>query len=205
MIKFLNEITQIHVFFYIIYNLFAIGISLVAGLLLFIVTMGQTKSIKYVQILSTVVGAIVFSSLSVSTVLKYKSDFLTMFLYSLIAGILLLFNLISGAANTRYEVRKGAKQNGLYGLALENEIEETEMIQMVYLCAAIIFFILTLFFPIIADNPMNQLFISIKDWLMELKIVKWIVVASSFVLLIFYAWTFTIYMSSFFSWISTKK
>lgn len=174
MIKFLIDIAVVHTLFYFIWTYaFTLPIFGITTLLKI-----DTWGIR----LSKGLGAIVFSTLSSIIVIGHQSGTGTLILYSFLAGILLIFNLVSGSA----EARKNARQelNIWERMKMENELEH----DYVYWLIAIAFFILTLFLPIIGANPINRLFIFLMDWIMDIKIINWIVIGLSIMLLINFIW-----------------
>jgi len=171
--KFLFDIAVVHTLFYFIWTYaFTLPIVGIAALL---------KINTWGMRLSKGLGAIVFSTLSSITVLGHQSGTGTLILYSFLAGILLIFNLVSGSAEARKNVRQDFSWESMQ---VEKELEH----DYVYWLIAIAFFILTLFIPIIGANPINRLFIFLMDWIMDIKIVNWIVIGLSIMLLIGFIW-----------------
>lgn len=174
MIKFLIDIAVVHTLFYFIWQfVFTLPIVVIATFL---------KIDIWGIRLSKGLGAIVFSSLSSIVVLNHYTGIATLIIYSLIAGILLLFNLISAYT----EALKNARQE--LDMWVRIKMENALTYNYVYWLIAIIFFILTLFFPIIGINPINRIFVFLMDWLMNIKIINWIVMGLSFFFLISFIW-----------------
>ena len=174
MIKFLIEIAVVHTLFYFIWNyVFTLPIA------------GLTELLKidtWVMYLPKGLGAIVLASLSSLIVIEHSTSNGTLIFYAIIAGVLLLFNLIQGSTQARQNARQ--EINNVERMRMESELENDYIFWLIALGT----FILTLFVPIIGANPINRLFIFIMDWVLDIRILNWIIIGFSILVLISFVW-----------------
>jgi hypothetical protein len=174
MMKFLIDIAVIHTLFYVLWN-FAVGLPIGGISALLGLETWTTRLFKSV-------GSFVLGSLSSIIVLIHYEGASSFILYSIIGGWFLLVILIAGTTDAKKKASEW--RNSLEQMEMEWELEY----DFIYWIIAIIFFILALFIPDIAANPINELFFYIKDWIMEIKILNWIVIGISFLLAISFLW-----------------
>lgn len=172
MIKFLIEIAVLHTLFYVIWSyVFSLPIILLSTFL---------NDSPWGGRFAKGIGAVVFSSLSAIIVLDHQKGIGTLIFYSFLAGLFMLFNLVSSHG----EARKKAITE--FDFLERAKIELELSYDYIYSVIAVVFFILTLFLPIIGANPVNNLFMLIMNWVLDFKIINWIVIVISSLLFIFF-------------------
>jgi len=174
MIKFLIEIAVVHALFYYIWNfVFTLPIAGLTTLL---------KIDDWVMNLPKGLGAIVIASISSLIVIEHSTSIGTLIFYAIIAGVLLLFNLIQGSTQARQNARQ--EINNVERMRMEGELKNDYIFWLIALGT----FILTLFVPIIGTNPINRLFIFIMDWVLDIRILNSIIIGFSILVLISSVW-----------------
>jgi hypothetical protein len=174
MIKFLIDIAVVHALFYLIWG-YAFTLLIVSITTLLKV---DTFGIR----LSKGLGVIVFASLSALIVIRHSTGIGIQIFYAIIAGVLMLLNLISGSAQTRQKVRQ--EVNTFERMRMESELEN----DYIYWLIALVTFILTFFIPIIGANPINKLFVYIMNWVLGINVINWIVIVFAVLYLIWIIW-----------------
>lgn len=180
MIYFITRLAVLHfVFFYFFNYILAFPIAVFT---MFI--KNERRGDKVGHLISRTILVTVFSSLSSEVVLLNSNNTTQLIIYGLIAGILLLFNLMYNFHLMRQQKIERNLKKGFGKHFLEKDYQDDNL----FLAIALTIYILTFFIPFIGNNPVNNLFFKLTIWLMNIQILNWIITILSFLFLIKLFW-----------------
>ena len=94
------------------------------------------------------------------------------------------FVLFMGFASNAYELRKEAR----YNFTLKDLIERNVWFDVILMFGSLVLYILILFIPAIAINPMNAWLFDVIVWAYELPIIGWLIGIGSFIFMLGIIW-----------------
>ncbi len=96
------------------------------------------------------------------------------------------FVLFMGFASNAYEQRKQASMN--YDFNLLSQIDRDAWFDVVLMFGSLVLYILILFIPSIAVNPMNEWLFDVIVWAYDLPVLGWIIGIGGFVFMLGVIW-----------------
>ncbi len=96
------------------------------------------------------------------------------------------FVLFMGFASNAYEQRKEARMS--YDFTLMDQIERNAWFDVILMFGSLVLYILILFIPAIAVNPMNEWLFNVIMWAYKLPVIGWLIGIGGFIFMLGIIW-----------------
>ncbi len=146
----------------------------------------------FMHVFSRIIFIILYPSLSAIIVLKHSTKNSNIILLAIIAGVLLLINIIHNFSVWKQNAIEISNQKG-FG-AFDPSLGVEFKYDFIFKLLAFVIFILSFFFPIIGTNPINKFFLFLMDFILNIPIIKWIIIIFSILYVIKEIWKIYFYL-----------